>query len=152
MAWIEYDAPLEPLPWGRNVYTILRVDPRLVEAAAAEGTHRVEGRIDDVEVNLALNRADVVPDHFLYAGKPLQRRLGARPGDVVRCRLRPVDPDLVPLDDDVREALEDARRLTAFERLRPAQRRQLLVPVDGAATDETRRRRIDALVSDLAPD
>lgn len=77
-------------------------------------------------VNLGLNRADITPNAFVYAGKSLQRRLGLRAGEVVECRLRPADPDEVPVPDDVATALADAGRTDAFERLRPAKRRQLL--------------------------
>ncbi|WP_370290805.1 YdeI/OmpD-associated family protein [Nocardioides sp.] len=147
----EFSAALEPLEWGRATYTILRVPPELVAAAGAEGTRRVAGTIEDVEVNLALTKADVTEGVFLWAGASLQRRLGARPGDVVECRLAPVDPDVVLVPDDVRAALDDAGRSEAFEALRPSQRRQLLVPVDDAARPDTRARRIAALVAGLPP-
>lgn len=147
----EFEAPLEVLTWGRNDYVVLFLDDLVSDAATAAGTRRVEGWVDDVAVNLGINRADVVDRPFLYAGTALRRRLGARAGDVVTCRLRPADPDHVPLDDDVREALVTAGRLDAFERLRPAQRRVLLKPVDDAARDDTRRRRVAALVASLDP-
>lgn len=82
------------------------------------------------------------------------RRLGARTGDVVRCRLRPADPDEVPVPDDVHRALADADadagRLTTFEGRTPAERRRLLVPVQDAVRPETRRQRIAHLVRSLA--
>lgn len=149
--WVEFDAALELLPWGRNVYTVIHLDGLLVEAAAAARTGRVEGWVDDIEVNLGINRADVTPTPFLYAGPALRRRLGARAGDVVACRLRPADPDHVPVPDDVRAALEAAGRWDAFERQRPAARRRLLQPVDDAAQESTRARRITALVRSLSP-
>ena len=105
--------------------------------------------VEDVEVNVGLNRADVLPDAFSYAGKALLRRLGARPGDVVRCRLRPVDPDVVPVPEDVASAVDAAGATAAFEALRPAERRRRLHPVADAARDDTRARRVAALVRDL---
>jgi hypothetical protein len=150
--WVELDALLEAMPWGRSIYTILRVNRSLEEAARAAGTRRVEGTIDDVPVNVAVNRADVLPDAFIYAGKPLRRRLGARPGDLVHCRLRPADPDDVLLAEDVNRALADSGRLAAFERRRPGERRRLLQPIETAVTSETRRRRIAALLGSLPPD
>lgn len=148
--WVTHDALVESLPWGRNVYTVLRVPEDLADAARAAGTRRVEGTVEDVEVNLGVNRADVLPDSFFYAGAGLLRRLGARPGDVVRCRLRPADPDVVPLADDVRRALVESGRLDAFESRRPAERRRLLAPVEDAVRPETRERRLRALL-DLVP-
>ncbi|GAA0807400.1 YdeI/OmpD-associated family protein [Spirilliplanes yamanashiensis] len=150
--WIAIDAPLELLAWGRNTYTVLYLDDPLRDAVAAAGTRRVEGRLDAVAVNLGVNRADVVPRPFLYVGAALQRRLGARAGDVVAARLRPADPAHVPVPADVRAALDAADRSGAFARRRPAERRRLLHPVEDAATDATRRRRIEALVRALAPD
>jgi hypothetical protein len=72
--WAEFDALIEVLPWGRNVYTIIRLEKALETAAKVAGTRRVEGTIDDVPVNVGVNRADVLPDAFMYAGKGLQRR------------------------------------------------------------------------------
>ena len=89
---------------------------------------------------------------FMYVGKGLQRRLGSRPGDVVRCRLRPADPNKVPISDDILQALSDAGLLAAFHRKTPAQRRRLLQPIDEAATSETRQRRTAALLASLLPD
>jgi hypothetical protein len=149
--WVEFDALVEVLPWGRNVYTIIRLEKALEEAARAAGTRRVEGTIDDMPVNVGVNRADVLPDAFMYAGKGLQRRLGARPGDVVSCRLRPADPDEVPLADDVHRALADADRLDAFQRKQPPDRRRLLQPIEDAARPETRQQRIAALLRSLPP-
>lgn len=150
--WVEFDALVEVIPWGRSVYTVIRLDRALEEAARAAGTRRVEGTIDDVPVNVGVNRADVLPDAFMYAGKGLLRRLGARPGDLVDCRLRPADPDDVPLADDVHRALADAGRLEAFERRSPAQRRRLLQPIEDAVKVETRQQRTAAMVRALPPD
>ncbi|HYO18576.1 MAG TPA: YdeI/OmpD-associated family protein [Dermatophilaceae bacterium] len=150
--WVEFDAVIEVLPWGRNAYTIIRLEKALELAARAAGTRRVEGTIDDLPVNVGVNRADVLPDAFMYAGKGMLRRLGARPGDVVSCRLRPADPDEVPLADDVHGALADAGRLAAFQRKNPPDRRRLLQPIEDAAKPETRQQRIAALLRSLPPD
>jgi hypothetical protein len=149
--WVEYDALLELLPWGRNVYTILRVEHTLEQAAATAKTRRVEGTIEDLSVNLGVNRADVLHDAFMYAGKSLQRRLQAAPGDVVHCRLRPADPNEVPLPDDVHRALARAGRLAAFETKSPSERRRLLQPIEEAAKPETRQQRTAALLRQLPP-
>ena len=147
--WVEFDAPLELMTWGRNVYVVLFLDERLETAAEVERTRRVEGRVDEVEVNLGINKADVAHAPFLYVGTELRRRLGARAGDVVACRLRPADPDHVPVPDDVRTALHSAGRQQAFDSLRPAERRRLLQPVNDASQPATRQRRIAALVRSL---
>jgi hypothetical protein len=150
--WAEFDAVVEVLPWGRNVYTILRVDESLAAAAKRFETRRVEGSIDGVQVNVGVNRADVLPDAFMYVGKALQRRIGAAPGDLVHCRLRPADADDVPLADDVHAALADAGRLDAFRRRTPAQQRRLLQPIEDAVRPATRQQRTAALIRSLQPD
>lgn len=150
--WVEFDALVEVVPWGRNLYTIIRLEQALEMAAKIAGTRRVEGTIEEVPVNVGVNRADVLPDAFMYAGKGLQRRLGARPGDLVSCRLRPADPDEVPLADDVHRSLADAGRLEAFQGRKPADRRRLLQPIEEAARPETRQQRIAALLRSLPPD
>jgi hypothetical protein len=150
--WVEFDALVEPMPWGRNVYIVIRLNQALENAARTSGTRRVEGTIDDVPVNVGVNRADVFADAFMYAGKGLLRLMGARPGDVVHCRLRPADPDDVPLAEDIDRALAQAGRLEAFERKTPAQRRRLLQPIVEAVKPETRQQRIAALLSSLLPD
>jgi hypothetical protein len=147
--WVAFDAIIEALPWGRSVYTIIRVPPALETVAGMTGTRRVEGTIDDVRVNLGINRADIVDQAFMYAGKALQRRLGAGTGDLVSCRLRPADPDDVPLDDDVRRALADAGRLHAFLALEPARQRRLLHPISAAVRPQTRRQRLESLIESL---
>jgi Bacteriocin-protection, YdeI or OmpD-Associated len=150
--WVTFEAPLEPMPWGKNVYTVVMMPEELAEAAVALKTRRVEGTMNGDAVNLGLNRADITPHAFVYAGKSLQRRLGIRVGEVVECRLRPADPDEVPVPDDVATALTDAGRTDAFERLRPAKRRQLLATVEFAASEATRASRIRDLVRGLPPD
>ncbi|MGY1752198.1 YdeI/OmpD-associated family protein [Blastococcus sp. SYSU D01042] len=151
METVEFDAPLEVLPWGRSTYTVLYLDDSLEDAISRAATRRVEGTLDGVEVNLGVNRADVALRPFCYVGAALQRRLDARAGDVVTCRLKPADPDHVPLPDDVRSALEEAGVLGAFLRRRPAERRRALQPVEDAARVSTRRARIEALVRSLPP-
>lgn len=78
--------------------------------------------------------------------KGLLRRLDARQGDVVHCRLRARDPDDIPLAADIHQALTDAGRLDAFQRRAPAQRQRLLQPIEDAVKPHTRRQRIDALL------
>lgn len=142
---------LEPLTWGRNTYTIVRLPPGLVEAATRWPTRRIGGSIDETPVNLGVNKADtdVLADPFFYVGPALQRRLQVGLGDLVECDLAPVDPDLVPLPDDVATALEEADRTSAWERRRPSERRQLLMPVENAVREATRATRIAALVRGL---
>ncbi|MEO5852496.1 MAG: hypothetical protein ABIQ15_08280, partial [Nocardioides sp.] len=49
---IRFDALLELMPWGRNVYTVIKVPDELAARAGRESTRRVEGRMDGVAVNV----------------------------------------------------------------------------------------------------
>ena len=142
---VHFEAVVEPLAWGRNTYTIVKVPDGLAHAATLARTRRVDGTVDGVAVNVGLNRADVIEETFIYVGKPMLRRLGAALGDVVDCDLAPADPDHVPVPGDVMDALEGSGQKDAFERLPAPRRRQLLVPVEAAARPETRARRIQDL-------
>ncbi|TDN91711.1 YdeI/OmpD-associated family protein [Microbacterium sp. BK668] len=143
------EAFVEPMEWGRSRYTVIRMPGALVTAAAAAGTRRVGGELEGVGVNFALTRAPVIDDTFVWAGAALLRRLRVEVGDPVSGRLAPVDPDSVPLAADLAEALEDAGRLDEWEALPPTTRRRKMVPLDAAATEATRRKRIDALIAGL---
>ncbi len=146
----EFDALVEPLHWGRNRYTIVRLPAALVAAARAQGTHRLRGEIEGAPVNLAVTRAPVVDDAFVYVGAALLRRIGAGVGQPVTCRLAPADPDEVDLPEDVEEALAAAGLLAVWEQLRPGARRRRLVPVDGVVTPAARARRIRELLDALS--
>ncbi|GAB7045380.1 YdeI/OmpD-associated family protein [Catenuloplanes indicus] len=147
--WVAFDAPLELLPWGRNTYTVLYLDDLLQDAVTVAATRRVEGRLGTVDVNLGVNKADVARRPFMYVGVALQRRIGAQAGGVVACRLRPADPDHVPVPADVQVALDASGRNDAFARCRPAERRRLLRPIEEAERAPARQRRIEALVRAL---
>lgn len=142
-----FDAIVEAVAWGRSTYTLLRIPQPLAEAAREAGTRRVEGTIDGAPVNLAITRAPVVDQPFVWAGRSLLRRLGADAGAVVECRLRPVDDDVVLLPADVAAALADAGVLERWESSPPAERRRRLYPIESAARPETRAKRIEALVA-----
>ncbi|OZC67511.1 hypothetical protein CH276_03365 [Rhodococcus sp. 06-470-2] len=145
---IRFDGVLEPMTWGKNTYTIIRVPTGLVEAAERWPTRRIDGSIEGSSLNLGLNKADsnVMPGSFVYIGAGLQRRLGIRPGDLVSCEFEPADPDLVPVPKDVAEAMEAAHCTSVWERKRPSERRQLLMPIDNAAREQTRAARVARLV------
>lgn len=149
--WVVFAAPLELMPWGNNTYTVVYLPEELVEAARVQGTRRVKGTMNDEPVNLGVNRSDITVQAFVYAGKPLQRRLGVKAGEVVDCRLRPADPDEVHVPSDVAEALTNADRTDTFERLRPGQRRRLLAVIESAASRATRSSRIQDLLRSLEP-
>lgn len=147
-----FEAPLELMPWGRNTYTVIKIPEELAVRARVGSTRRVEGTVNDVPVNVGLNRSDVTPDTFVYVGKGLQQRLGVSAGELVECVLGPADPDHVPVPADVLAALEDAGRREPFERKSAPEKRRVLASIEEAMRPATRARRISALIESLPPD
>lgn len=133
--------------WGDSTYTILRLPPDVLSAIGP--AKRVEGEIHEHPVNLAVTRAPVIPDAFVYTGKSLLRDIGITPGDTVEVRLRAADPAQVDVPRDVMLALRSAGRVEMWDSLTPGKRRGLLHRVNTAKKAETRARRITALIADL---
>jgi hypothetical protein len=125
------------------------VPDSLVKACGSVGTRRVAGTLEGVDVNLALTRAPVYAGTFAWTGASLLRRMRVEVGDPVTGFLAPVDPDHVPLPPDVVGRLTETGMRDTWEALSPGTRRRLLVPVDGAATEKTRARRVQALLTEL---
>ena len=66
--YIYFEGRIEPMEWGKNVYTIQRI-PTHVMADLPQGTRRIEGEFGDHPVNLALTKAPVIEGSFVYTGK-----------------------------------------------------------------------------------
>jgi hypothetical protein len=145
--WVTFEGRVEPLAWGRSTYTILRLPDTVI---ASLGTcRRVEGEIAEHPVNLALSRAPVVDEVFLWTGQSLLDRIGIAPGELVEVRLRPAPDDRVDLDPDIETALRFAGLTDRWEALTPGKRRGLLYQIATAKTEQTRRTRIAKLVATL---
>ena len=147
--WLSFEGRIEPLVWGDTTYTILRLPADISDPLEAAGAKRVEGEINDHPVNLALTRAPPVDGVFLWAGQSLLDRLGVQPGEGLDVRLRPADPDVVEVPEDVAAAIRASGRQAAWDALTPGKRRGLLYQVSTAKTAPTRAKRIAALVAGL---
>ena len=147
--WQSFAAAVEPLEWGRSVYTILRVPPDVAAAFDRAGAGRVEGEIAEHPVNLALTKAPVVAGVFLWAGKSLLDRIGIVPGERGEIRLRPAPPDDLTTPDDVLAGLWEQGRTDAWQALAPGKRRGLLSHVETAKRPETRAKRFASLIDGL---
>jgi Bacteriocin-protection, YdeI or OmpD-Associated len=145
--YVSFEGRIEPMVWGRATYTILRLPPDV--AAQLGSAKRVEGEMNEHPVNLAPTRAPVLDDPFLWAGQSLLERIGAAPGDVVEVRLRPADPDLVVVDEDIEQALRAAGVIGQWAQLTPGKQRGLLYQVGSAKTPATRQKRIASLIAGL---
>lgn len=145
--YITFEGCVIAIEWGDAVYTVLPLSPDVMDALGHP--KRVEGEINDHPVNLAPQKAPVIEDVFLWAGKSLLDRIGIAPGEPLEVRLRPADPDAVALPADVQAALFSAGRLAAWEAMTPGKRRAALHDVTSAKRAETRARRLAALIERL---
>ena len=147
--YVTFEARIEPMPWGRATYTVVRLPADVV--AALGPTRRVEGEFADHPVNLAISRApaEVIDGPFLWAGQNLLDRIGLAPGEVFEARLRPAPDDLVEVPRDVTLALRSAGLAETWEALTPGRRRSLLYPVETAKRPDTRARRITRLLQEI---
>ncbi len=145
--YITFEATLEPMPWGDSTYTVLRLPPNVM--AALGKAKRVEGEMNEHPVNLAITRAPVLDDPFLYAGKSLQQRADLEPGVPFEARLRPADPNLVEVPADILRALRSTGKSESWDALSPGKKRGLIHQVETAKRAETRIKRITTLVKDL---
>ncbi|KIC51988.1 YdeI/OmpD-associated family protein [Tateyamaria sp. ANG-S1] len=146
--WIWFEGVIEPLEWGKNTYTILRL-PDDVIAALPPKTKRIEGEFGDVPINLALTKAPVLDGTFVYAGKTFLRDSGLDVGLPFDARIRPVDPTLVEVPEDVMAAIRGAGRSADWTSLTPGQQRAKLHLVNTAKRADTRAKRIAKLISEL---
>jgi antitoxin component of MazEF toxin-antitoxin module len=147
--YLEFTGRIETIEWGKATCTIVRLPHALAERLAAEGARRVEGEINEFPVNLALTRAPVLAQAFLWTGKSLLDRIGLEPGDEVEVRLRKAPDDEVDTPDDVAAALRGAGASHLWDALTPGRRRGLLYQIGTAKTQGTRDKRIAKLIGDL---
>lgn len=145
--YVTWQGRIETLEWGKSTYTILRLPPDV--AATLGEARRVEGEIAEHPVNLAVTRAPVIEDPFLWTGRSLLDRTGLAPGMDVEVRLRPADPGEVETPPDVTRALRSAGVAEVWEALTPGRRRGLLYRIETAKRDATRAARITAMIADL---
>jgi hypothetical protein len=146
--YITFEGRIEHMVWGKATYTILRLPSKIV--AALGPTKRVEGEVNEHPVNLALTRAPVCPDVFLWAGQSLLDRIGICPGDPLEIRLRPAPDGQVDVSDDVMSGLRRAGLTEVWATLTPGRQRGLLYQISTAKTAVTRDKRISALIATLA--
>lgn len=148
--YLAFSGAIEPMEWGRSVYTVLRIPPEVAAPLHAIGARRVEGEINDFPVNLALTKAPAIDGPFLYTGKSLLRRIGITPGEEVEVRLRKAPADVVETPDDVAFALRTAELSDTWAALTPGKQRGLLHQVTSAKRAETRAKRIVKLLTELS--
>ncbi|WP_299599747.1 YdeI/OmpD-associated family protein [uncultured Tateyamaria sp.] len=146
--WIHFDGIIEPMVWGKNTYTVMCL-PDTVAAALPPHTKRIEGEFGDFPINLALTKAPVIDSLFVYTGKTFLRDSGLEVGEPFDARVRPVDPRLVEVAQDVLLAIRRCGQINAWNALTPGQQRSRLHLVNTAKRADTRTKRIQKLISEL---
>ena len=146
--WLSFEGVIEPMEWGKNTYTILRL-PDAVTAALPPKTKRIEGEFGDFPANLALTKAPMIDGQFVYTGKTFLRDSGLEVGQPFEARIRPVDPDLVEVPDDVSAAIRAAGCSDEWGALSPGGQRSRLHLVNTAKRADTRAKRIAKLIAEL---
>lgn len=146
--YITFEGRIAPMPWGRAVYTVLPIPDDVI--AALMGAKRVEGEIADHPINLAPTRAPVIEGAFLWTGKALLDKIGIAAGDTVEVRLRAAPEDVVVLDDDIAQSLRAAGLIAQWDGLTAGKKRGLLHKIDSAKTAQTRAKRVQSLIAELA--
>lgn len=147
--YITFEARIVPMEWGDNTYTVLPLPDDVTDALTAQGAKRVEGEINDHPVNLALTKAPVIDQTFLWAGKSLLDDCGVTPGEWIDVRLRKADPNFVETPDDVLLALRQQDATSLWMALTPGKQRGHLHTINTAKRADTRAKRIAKLLTDL---
>ena len=114
---------------------------------ARAGRIRVEGRLNQTPI-----RATLIPSsqgrHRLFVNGGMRAAARVTVGETVVFSLRAKRPDAVLLPADLAAALARVKGTrTAFEKLTPSHRRELIRYIDDARTSEARRERIQKAIA-----
>jgi len=120
--WLTFEGRVIAMTWGDSTYTVLPLPDDVTAALERQGAKRVEGEINDHPVNRAL----------------------------IDVRLRKADPNIVETPDDVVLALRQADRTADWDALTAGKKRGMLHGITTAKRAETRQKRINALLEELA--
>ena len=149
MDYETFTGRIVPMEWGKSTYTILPIPDEVSRALYAAGAKRVEGEIGDFPINLALTKAPVIDQVFVYTGKTFLRDSGIDPGDEVEVRMRPAPEQLVETPDDLALALRQAALTDRWDALTPGKQRGLIHTINTAKRAETRAKRIAKVLAEL---
>ncbi len=144
--WISFEASVVAMEWGESVYTVLPLPDEVTAELAAQGTKRVEIELNDRPFNMALTKAPVLDQAFVYTGKNVLKEAGIEPGEVLDVRLRKTDPNVVETPQDVALALAQNDLTATWSATTPGQKRAHLHQITSAKRDQTRISRIAKLI------
>ena len=145
-----FTAKLESVgPTG--AWTRLILPFNVEKAFGSRGRVSVKGKINGFEF-----RTSIFPNgdgtHHMMVNKAMQQGANAKPGDTVRLTLaRDLEPKEIQLPRELKRALTQHKRVaTAFDKLPPSHRREHIRHILEAKKPETRQRRIERMITQLA--
>ncbi|MEM1388004.1 MAG: YdeI/OmpD-associated family protein [Pseudomonadota bacterium] len=148
-AWLSFMGRIEPMEWGRNTYTVLRIPDEITAALQSLGAKRVDVELNDHPFNMALTKSPAISGTFVYTGKSVLQEAGVSPGEEIDVRLRKADADAVEVPSDVALAIRGAQLSDTWSALTPGKQRGLLHTINTAKRAQTRAKRIAQLVAAL---
>ena len=149
MDYVTFEAKIIPMEWGKSTYTVLPIPDEVSAVLIANGAKRVEGEIADFPVNLALTKAPVIDQMFLYTGKQMLKEAGLAPGEPLEVRLRPADAAEVETPEDLTLAIRQADLTDVWAALTPGRKRGLIHGITSAKRLATRQTRIAKVIKEL---
>ena len=147
--WIEFDGLIVPMEWGKTLYTVLPLPNDVHQTLEAQGARRVDVELNDVPFNMALTKAPVIDQVFVYTGKTVLAEAGIEPGERIDVRMRKSDPSKVEVPKDARLAFRQAGVADQWSMLTPGEQRGMLHRVTSAKREATRKARIAKLIAEL---
>ncbi|MEM9716544.1 MAG: YdeI/OmpD-associated family protein [Pseudomonadota bacterium] len=147
--YLYFEGQIRPMEWGDSIFTVLPIPKDITDTLSASGARRVDIELNDHPFNMALTKAPVIDDVFVYTGKSVLKAAGISPGDIIDVRLRKADSNQVDVPEDVMLAIRAADASDLWAGLTPGKMRGLLHQVTSAKRPETRAKRIQKLILDL---
>lgn len=147
--WIVFEGRIVPMEWGDSVYTVLPLPDDVREQLEVQGAKRVDVELNDHPFNMALTKAPVIDQVFVYTGKRVLQEASVEPGDLIDVRIRMADPDAVHVPEDVALAIRQHEVTAIWMGLSPGKQRGHLHMVTSAKRLETRAARILKLMAAL---
>jgi len=146
---IEFESTIERLP-GKIVWPVVYVPASFAEEAGTKTRINVIAEVDGLSA-----RCTLLPSkngHYLVYTKEMREHCGKEVGGTVRVKLEKDDqPRELEIPQDVEEALLSNGVKEEFEKRPYYIRRDEIMKINAAKAQETRERRINALVEKLSP-
>ncbi|MEL7254043.1 MAG: YdeI/OmpD-associated family protein [Pseudomonadota bacterium] len=147
--WITFEGQVVPMEWGKSAYTVLPLPGGVSDALDAQGVKRVDVELNDCPFNMALTKASVIDQVFVYTGKKVLAEAGIEPGELIDVRMRKADQGAVDVPNDLLLAVRQGGVMEAWEALTPGRKRALVHTVVSAKREETRCGRLAKLIAEL---